>query len=212
MKTYEYILFDWDGCLAMTLDIWIESFKEVFAEYKLYPSDQEITTIAFLNWEGPRQLGITDTELFKTKMKQRVSEKSNGVLLYDGVVETLKKLKAKNKKLALLTTSLEDLISPALEQYELRLYFDTILTAESVTMHKPDPQVIELAITHLKGNKESAIMIGDSVSDLGAAKNAGIDSILFYPKHNERFYTMDALNAYSPTYIVTAFTKILDIV
>ena len=211
MKTYEYILFDWDGCLAMTLDIWLKAFKEVFAEYKLYPSDQDITTIAFLNWEGPAKLGITDTELFKERMKQSVGEKSRNVILYEGVVETLKKLKAKKKNIALLTTSLEDLISPSLEKYELRQYFDTILTAESVTMHKPNPQVLELAITRLQGNKESAIMIGDSVSDLGAAKNAGIDSILFYPEHNHLYYSLDTLKSFKPSYVVSEFIHILQI-
>jgi len=211
MKKYEYILFDWDGCLAMTLDIWLEAFKEVFAEYKIFPSEHEITSLAFVNWEGPRKFGIEDTELFKSKMKKKVGEKNEGVLLYDGVLDTVKKLKSKNMKLALLTTSLEDLIAPALEQYHLRQYFDTILTAETVTKHKPDPQIIDLAITRLKGNKDSAIMIGDSVSDLGAANNAHIDSILFYPQHNHLFYSLDTLKSFKPTYVVSEFAQLLHI-
>ncbi len=56
------------------------------------------------------------------------------------------------------------------------------------------------------------LYIGDSDKDLGAAKNAGIDSVLFYPAEHKKFYNLDALKTYSPTYIVDDFRKIMTIV
>lgn len=60
--------------------------------------------------------------------------------------------------------------------------------------------------------KESSIIIGDSKSDLGAAKSASIDSILYYPRHNELFYDLDTLKTYEPTYVIRDFAEIIELV
>lgn len=211
MKRYEYILFDWDGCLAMTLDLWLQSYKEVFAEYNFFPEDKEITLKAFGDWNAPKKFGIYDIDSFAQKMITKVNKKYHTLKLYDGVQETLNKLKEADKKLALVTTSKSRMILPSLEHHQLISYFDSILTADSVTKHKPDPEVVEKAVINLGGNKKSSIIVGDSKSDLGAAQNARIDSILFYPEHNYLFYDLDTLKSYNPTYTVERFDQILAI-
>ena len=52
-------------------------------------------------------------------------------------------------------------------------------------------------------------MIGDSRKDLEAAKNAEIDSLLFYPKSHSIFYDLKNLKTYNPTYIITRFDQAL---
>lgn len=212
MKHYSYILFDWDGCLAMSLDVWLKAYKEVFAEYNAFPTDREIALYAFGDWNGPKKFGIDDVEAFAQKMLVKINEKYGSLQLYPEVKATLETLRKKNKKLALVTTSKESLVNQALTHHKLTSVFDVILTAESVTKHKPDPESLEKALQELKADKESSIMIGDSKSDLGAAQNANIDSILFYPKHNHIFYDLDHLTSYKPTYTVTRFEEILTIV
>lgn len=211
MKQYKYILFDWDGCLAMTLDVWLQSYKEVFAEYNVYPEDKEIALKAFGDWNAPLKFGVSDVDTFAKKMIEKVNERYSTLNLYDGVKETLRTLKEKDKKIALLTTSTSDLVLPALEHHQLKQYFDVILTAESVTKHKPDPEIIDKALQEMNGKKELSIIIGDSKSDLGAAQNADIDSILFYPDHNHLLYELEKLQSFQPTYTVTEFKKVLDI-
>ena len=72
--------------------------------------------------------------------------------------------------------------------------------------------MLEKGMSNLKGNKNEAIMIGDSRKDLEAANNAGIDSILVYPKSHSIFYKFDELKAYKPTYIVSGLKEITDII
>lgn len=43
MKKYEYILLDWDGNLAKTLDVWLVAWRTVLNENGYFPSDEEIT-------------------------------------------------------------------------------------------------------------------------------------------------------------------------
>lgn len=211
MKRYSYLLFDWDGCLAQTLDIWLNAYREIFAEFNIRLSDETITHQVFGDIYGPRKMGIADNDLFDQKLIQSVSEHYASAELYEGVRETLRELKHRGKHLALITTSRVHMIRPALEHHQLAELFDTVLTAENVDEHKPHPEVVEKALTQLGGDNESAIIIGDSRSDLGAAQNAGIASILFYPEHNHNFYDPKTLGAYNPTYTVTDFKKILDI-
>ncbi len=87
-----------------------------------------------------------------------------------------------------------------------------MIANEDTDKHKPDPEPLEKALQLLNGTKQEAIMIGDSDKDIGAATNAGIDSILFYPSEHAKFYKLDELQALNPTHIVDDFRQILQIV
>lgn len=212
MKNYSFILFDWDGCLAKSLDIVLDAYKAVFAVYDIYPDDRTITHEVFGDWNGPKKLGIKDIDTYTQRFLSKVNEKYPSVTLYKDVYDVLVKLKSKGKKMALITTSKRDSIQPVLINNRLDSMFDVILAAEDVSNHKPDPEIINKAIVRLGGSKDTSILVGDSKSDLGAANNAGIASILFYPKHNERFYKINELKKFKPTYIVNDFKKVLDII
>jgi len=212
MKKYEYILFDWDGCLAKTLDIVLEAYKQVFAEYGIYPDDKTITTEVFGDWDGPTKLGIKDIDAYTKKWLTLLDERYPSVELYDGAKEVLVLLKKRRKKLALVTSGKLATVQPALENTGLKPMFDLILSEEDVTKHKPDPEIIETAIARLKGTKEQAIIIGDSKSDLGAAQNAQIDSLLYYPDHNRKFYDVKMLQTYHPTYQIKHLKELLEVI
>ena len=84
MKHYNYILFDWDGCLAKTLDIWLEAYKQIFSEYGIYPEDNFITQQIFGDWNGPSKVGIKDVESYTKKLLTKENEKySNNKLSED---------------------------------------------------------------------------------------------------------------------------------
>lgn len=212
MKKYDYILFDWDGCLAKTLDIHLESYKKTFAEHGVYPSDKEIVQEAFGDWSGPKKIGIKDLKGFNERYIKRVSLAYSQVVLYRNVRETLEKLKSRGKKIALITTSLRTVVSSGLQNNKLDHFFDVELYAEDVEKHKPDSEMLNKAIIELNGVKDRAIIVGDSKSDLGAAINTEIDSILFYPEHNKLFYDLESLKLFNPTYIVYKFEEILKII
>jgi beta-phosphoglucomutase-like phosphatase (HAD superfamily) len=67
MKNYNYILLDWDGCLAKTLDIWLQAYKDTFAEYGVYPDEKYITHEVFVNWDGMTKL-VPDKEEYIKKL------------------------------------------------------------------------------------------------------------------------------------------------
>lgn len=212
MKRYAYVLFDWDGCLAKTLDIWLAAYKEVFAQYHIYPEDKTITQQVFGDWEGPKKLGIDNIEEYNKKLLVALNKKYSTLELYDHALDVLQELKKRTKVLALITSSKKQTVLPVLDDRQLTSFFQSILTAEDVTKHKPDPEVIFKTMRALNADKARTLLVGDSKSDVEGAKNAGIDCVLFYPKHNELFYDKETLLTHKPTHVIDDLSRLLKII
>jgi HAD superfamily hydrolase (TIGR01549 family) len=212
MSKYDYILLDWDGNLAKTLDIWLDIKREILERRSIRLSDEEIAK----SFGAPREYfeiwGVRDIDAALEEMDVIAKNRLPGVELYPDALEVLEALKQGGKKMALVTTSLLENVQHILEGYDMLHYFDAIISNRDTERHKPHPEPLEKALELLGGTKEKAIMIGDSDKDLGAGLNAGIDTILFYPPEHKKFHNMDKLKEFKPTYIVEDFRKILEIV
>jgi pyrophosphatase PpaX len=212
MKKYDYVLLDWDGNIANTLHIWLEAYRPAFVKRGLNLTDQEIvTTFADIDALLAKR-GVYDSQTVVDEAVKRSQHLFPQAELYPDALEVLHTLHERSKRLAIVTATFQRNVEAVLQRYNLAELFDTIVGHDDVTHHKPHPEPLLIALSRLKGEKEKAIMIGDSASDILAAQRAGIDSILFYPPEHEKFYDIDALSQHKPTYTVTDFRKILDIV
>ena len=212
MAGYQYLLLDWDGNLAQTLGLWLDVFRLVLADRGLTPTDEAIAQSFGKTEQFFAQLGVSDpATLYETA--DRIGKAAlPEVELYPEALEVLNEFKARGKQTALITSSNRANIEPLLEKYDLHALFDVVVAREDTAEQKPHPEPLEKALALLGGTKEQAVMIGDSDKDLGAANNAGIDSILFYPKEHAKFYSLKTLQSYNPTHVVGNFKEILDIV
>jgi pyrophosphatase PpaX len=209
MKQYKYYLMDWDGCLAQTLELWLKAYRDTYADYGLSPSDTEIAS-QFGNWNGPAVFGVKDIDEYTKRLLKRVQPELRVVNLYPGAKEFLEALKKQDYKIALISSSKRDDIKAATAYNNLEHIFDLVLSADDVSEHKPNPEVIYKALDILRGETSQTIIVGDSKSDLGAAQNAMADSALFFPKSHELFYSLENLMSYSPTYVVTSFAELTE--
>ena len=203
---YDYFLFDWDGCLAKTLEVWLYAHKTAYIEFGANPTDPEVIS-HFGNWQAAKLFGIDDVNGCIARTKELVNEQLQQVELYAGAADLLHYLKSKNKKLALLSSSHKQALLWGIEHNHLEGVFDFILSADDVVQHKPHPEIIEKALAQFGADGISAIMIGDSSKDIEAANNAGIASALMYPKSHELFYDFEQLKSYNPTYIFSRFAE-----
>lgn len=210
MKHYQYFLFDWDGCLAKTLEIWLEAYKSALKDFGATPPDEEVAH-HFGDWELPKYLAIEDFEGCNAAAVNIARKELQHVELYDGAREVLKSIKQRGNKLALLSSSSKDILHRGIAHNGLGDIFDVVLSGEDVSNHKPHPEVINKGLLALKGNKESAVMVGDSRKDLGAANNAGVDSILVYPPEHKLFYSLEQLQELSPTHTVRSLLEIQEL-
>jgi len=213
---YKYMLFDWDGTLVKTLDVWVEAYKHISIKLGANVSgmtDGEVAKIFFGKLgDGFKNFGIKDSIRAYDQVKNFVDKNVNSAKLYPKVLYTFKKLKEFGLRIALHTTSNRNLIYPLIQNNNLENYFDIILTMDDVVNSKPDPEVIIKELKFFKAKPEEALIIGDSDSDIKAGKNSGVDTVLFYPPENEKFYELEFLMRNKPKFVIHDLIELLKIV
>lgn len=196
--------------MANTLEIWLQSYKKIFAEFGFSPSTKEIVGI-FGNWEGPKLLGILNNDEFITKLMVEVNNLLPTVKLHDQVFETISEIKNNGGKVAIVTSSKRDSVFPRLESNDLLQFADVFLSKEDVIKHKPDPEMINKAIDMIGGNKNETLIVGDSDKDIISGKNAGITTVVYFPEINHQFYTLSELRGLKADFLITDFSELLKI-
>lgn len=209
----KYILLDWDGCLAKTLDIWLKVFKEVVNKRGIQVEDDlEFVEKSFGKWEkGFEAVGVADSVKAYKEALQKVEEEIVKVELYPNAVRLLKGLKLKGKKIALLTSSFRHLVYPAIKKNRLQSYFDLIITKDETIRPKPDPWIVNTALEKLGGDKKHSVVVGDSDHDILLGKNAKVTTVLYYPEHNKKFYRKELLIKHTPDFIITDLLELIEI-
>lgn len=207
-ERYQYFLFDWDGCLAQTLNLWVESYETVLKEYGLVRTRQYI--LEYLgDANALKKLGVEDVEYATSRLTQLIDIGYTNVTLYPHAQALLLQLKRHDKQLALVTSTERKSMNIALDTTQLNDIFDVIVTGDMVERAKPDPEPLNAAIHKLGADKESTIMVGDSSYDITAAKATDIDSLLFLPKSHEVFYNLEKLKQAGPTHTIADFAELL---
>jgi HAD superfamily hydrolase (TIGR01509 family) len=205
MKTYEAYLFDWDGTIARSLEAWLVVVRQAFDQYGMHEltDDDLVSTFGDIEAQSLR-LGIPQQKSkdFFELVRELSHAQVTAAPPYDGALDVLDDLRSKDKKLGLVTTDWRKSVDVKLENTNLTGIFDIVIAGDEVVAHKPSPEGILTALDKLSVGKEGAVMVGDSPHDIGAARNAGIDSILFYPPSHQLFYSLDDLRGHEPTYIV----------
>lgn len=91
--------------------------------------------------------------------------------------KVLTELKGQGKKLAVVTTDNREITQKCLEKLGIEGLFDEIYTDDGKTPQKPDPYCAYDFCRRTGCAKERTVMIGDTMTDVIFAKNAGICAI-----------------------------------
>jgi phosphoglycolate phosphatase-like HAD superfamily hydrolase len=139
------------------------------------------------NWGVPIQKAIVERipginpDVFLQKLGESLPEfaasgKVDGIT--DINIETLKKLKNKEKHLAILTSRTIKEIKHLLdENHHINRWIEKIYHADNSDYLKPDPRSFRQCLVDFKIAPNEAVYIGDSVSDGISAKGAGLHFI-----------------------------------
>lgn len=208
MKTYDYILFDWDGTIAKTLDIWMEALRETLERSGYSLTDEQIGADYELFRSRFGHIGTDDIDRIIDEALLLSNENLPSVKLYEGHLEAISALKQAGKQLGVVTTSAHSAIDQLLSKHAMTELFDVLVGGDDVLNQKPHAEPINRAINELSAVKPRTIMVGDSDKDIISARNAGIDSILFYPPAHSRFHDITYLRSLKPTYVVGSFQEL----
>ena len=122
---------------------------------------------------------------------------------YDGVVDTLKELKNRGVKIAVITNKPIDLALPLINKYFQGL-IDMVYGQDKNSIPKPNPVDIFKALEKLNLTKEEIIYVGDSLVDYQTAINANVKPILC----SYGFEKKDILKANSNCELIDKFDEL----
>jgi HAD superfamily hydrolase (TIGR01509 family) len=95
-------------------------------------------------------------------------------LVFPGIPELLRKIKASGRRLALFTGVEKIMMEYTLSPFKLSEYFEARITADDIRKSKPDPEGINIALNRIKADRKESMYIGDSPADIIAGKRAGV--------------------------------------
>lgn len=124
-------------------------------------------------------------------------------LPYPGVAETLPLLADAGFKLAVCTNKPELFSKKLIAGVGLAPYMAAIAGAETFAFRKPDPRHILETIALAGGDPDRALMVGDSRTDIDAAKAAGIPVVAV-----DYGYTDEHVRVYEPTLVISDFATL----
>ncbi len=97
---------------------------------------------------------------------------------FPGVADGLRSLRAKGKKLAVVTSRRLESLEPFLAAVGLDGYFELLVTPEHTERHKPDPEPALYAMNRLGARPERCVFVGDATFDIECGRAAGMDTVL----------------------------------
>ncbi len=195
-QQFDGFIFDIDGTLTCTNKLIYASFNHISKKYlnKNF-TDEEIHSLF-----GPTEDVILEQwcgkkfEEAKEEYYNFYSENHHMASVHEGMIEILDHLKSKGFPLGIFTGKGRKAALITLQEIGADEYFDLIVTGDDVENHKPHAEGILKFVNQFNLNKEKVLMIGDSVGDVKASKDAGVKiaSVLWDSHREEKVKTMQS--------------------
>ena len=125
---------------------------------------------------------------------------------FEEVPETLKTLKEKKFKLAILSNGTPSLLDQLVKSNHLDNLFDDIFSIEQVGVYKPSSRVYDLPIKKYNINKSEVAFLSANTWDVSGGGNYGYQSI-WVNRNNNIFDNLD----FKPKYQITDLNKLIQL-
>jgi phosphoglycolate phosphatase-like HAD superfamily hydrolase len=200
------VIFDYDGVLADTLDDLIHFGQEACNQLgvKHVVTKEDLSNLEVMSFATyGRACGVPESLIDKfVKISLNLfAEKESPPAIFDGLSEVISHLSA-HHKLAIVTTNTSQNVHAFLAKHGL----DSLVHAVyGVDTPGSKAQKISIARERFVENEEAVFMIGDALSDVRAAKEAGVSSIVVTWGHQ----SLETLLRGEPEYVVNSPRELL---
>ncbi len=126
--------------------------------------------------------------------------------LYPGVKEGLDYLREQGYSLGCVTNKAEQFTLPLLRDLGIEDYFGIVVAGDTLPVKKPDPTPLLYAAEFFGTGPEHSLMIGDSKSDVKAARAAGFRIICMSYGYNHG----EDIRIYEPDAVIDSMTELKD--
>lgn len=185
-RHYRAALFDLDGTLLDTaVDIWRAASRMQEALGRPPVSVEDIGRyigkgIPILvhrvltgELDGRAEAPLFDRAL--TLFEQAYADESGrAAVLYPNVLEGLQRIQSAGIRLACVTNKAGRYTGDLLAQARLAEFFQVVVSGDTLPVKKPDPRPLLHACDQLGVSPAHTVVIGDSMNDVQAGRNAGV--------------------------------------
>lgn len=213
-----FVLFDLDGTLIDSVPDLAYCVDEMMKQLGLPVRGEE----AVRDWVGNGVQRLTERALINAvdgMPDQALMDKAYPIFLklyaentskrsrvYDGVIEGLEWILEQGYRIACVTNKAEAFTIPLLKDKGLHDYFEFIVSGDTCAEKKPHPMPLLHAAKLMGVEPENALMVGDSRSDVKAARAAGFHIFCMTYGYNHG----EDIRDYNPDVIMDSFTEFKD--
>lgn len=168
----EAIIFDVDGVLLDSFESWFTSFNQTLVEFGKEQVDRE--TYRKIFWGPSVEEDLRRYNLGADAVEAALRNQRNNVhlmKLHEKVHETLESLKG--FKLGVATNTPRINLDKTFNYFDLYRHFEVVMCFDDVQRPKPYPDMILKASEILNVPVTKILFVGDTESDMAAAKGAG---------------------------------------
>jgi phosphoglycolate phosphatase len=187
------IIFDYDGVLADTLDDLLQFGQEACNKLGVNHTVNEddlnnLEVMSFASYARACEVPEHLVDEFVQICLKLFSEKKNPPAIFNGLINIVRQL-AVNNTIAIVTTNSSQNVNAFLVEHGLDGCVQAVF---GVDLPGTKAQKISIARDQfsVKANRESVFMVGDSLSDIRAAKEASITSIAVTWGHQSLEYLL----------------------
>ena len=204
------ILFDLDGTLIDSIPDITQALNNMRKKFSLPPIKADAvrnivgrgfpTTVKkILSIDNSEQeVETIYKEAYQITLTEYTQHMGKHTTIFPNVIDTLIDLKKQNYRTAIVTNKESKHAILTIKHLNLEPYFDLIIGGNTTNNYKPHPEPVYFAMKKLQASPENSIMIGDSKSDIQAAKAANIRSIAVTYGYNHG----EPINNAQPDYII----------
>lgn len=180
ISNYKYILLDVDGVVLSSINYYTDLFRDIAESLgasknipnEFYKKNIGVKIITWMINVVPEENHHKIKDLFVAK--NRDTAEIHQFPIIEGTKETLLKIKENNQKSCFISTKTRESMDLAIKYYNLESILDFSISGDEVKKYKPDPEGIVKTLKYFNAKPDEAIFVGDSLHDLGAARNAHV--------------------------------------
>ena len=158
-----------------------------------------------LDGEPDEALFARALPVFEALYRENTSKRS---CLYRGVKEALDFLQTTGVRIGCVTNKASQFTLPLLQDLGIRDYFEIVICGDMVERKKPDPMPLLQAAEQLETEPQASMRLGDSMSDVTAARAAGFQIVCMSYGYNHG----EDIRDYNPDAVVDSMAEIRDII
>lgn len=181
-RQFDLVVFDWDGTLYDSTALIVKCIQAAAADLGTeVPGDTQAAYVIGMGLQEALQHAVPGLPRERypelgQRYRHHYFARQHELSLFDGALEMLHALKARQHWLGVATGKSRRGLDEALRTVQLHGLFDATRTADE-TASKPHPRMLQELMAELGVAPARTLMIGDTTHDLQLAANAGTASV-----------------------------------